>query len=214
MALYHFRTALMLMAIGLAVLLFMRIRSPRPKVFVFIGLVAAIALPVEMLGYWTTLHHFNNAPLYNIFTWLEFLLLVAMVHGQRPLWRNTLVCIALLGTVVMVVSWFRVGTLNILFIEGIVVMALLLALIVGALLWSVANSSVVPLHRLPQFWSFMGLLLYFGALPPVVTLARTVTDRTMATTLWTIMPVLCALRYLLIAYAFWMAERRPGTDHG
>lgn len=214
MALYHLRTALMLLSISIALVAFARMRSPRPRAFLLTGLIAVLALPTEALGYWTTLRHINNSVLYNVFTWLEFLVLLAMVHAQHPLWRNTLVGVGVLGTAVMAVIASHAGTLRVILIEGIVVMALLLALTLGALLWSVANTSVVPLHRVPVFWLFMGLLLYFGALPPVVTLARAVSDPSIATTLWTIVPMLCILRYLLTAYAYWKTERQAVHEHG
>lgn len=214
MALYHIRTLFMLLAMGLALLLFVRMRGRKGSVFLIIGLITALALPTEALGYWTTLHHVNNALLYNIFTWVEFLALIFMVHTQRPQWRTTLASVGALGTAVLIVVAVQTGAHQQMYIESIVVMALLIALTLGALLWSLANTSVVALHRVPEFWVFMGLLLYFGALPPVVTLARAVAEPTIATTLWTIVPLLCAMRYILTAYAYWMAERRPLSEHG
>lgn len=76
-------------------------------------------------------------------------------------------------------------------------------------------SSEVALHRVPSFWLCMGLLVYFSALPPVVLLAVTVgkEDPTLSVLLWTIMPVLSGLRYLLTILANRMQSRTP-IAHG
>lgn len=209
MNLYHLRTALMLTAMVVALVELIRLRGTRNKTFLVITLITAMALPVEALGYVTTIQRINNAPLYNLFTWAEFLLLLYMIQTQRPHWTKVLSATAILGSIALILAWTWAGSITVIFIEGIVVVSLLLALLLGALLWSLANRSVDPLHRVPGFWLFMGLLLYFAALPPVVALARTVDNPTMATALWTIMPVLCTLRYLLTAYASRLQRRQP-----
>lgn len=201
MSLFHFRTAFMLAAIALALLVLALLWRNAPRAFRLVGAVTVLALPLEVLGYWSTLHRTNNAPAYNTFAWVEFLLLLLLVRDQRPRWRSAIGAVAIIGTLAMALAWYTAGTLQVMFIEAIVVCSFLLALLVGGVLWTMANTSAEPLYRVPQFWLFMGLLLYFAALPPVVMLARTVTNSTMATTLWTIMPVLCSLRYLLTAYA-------------
>ena len=75
----------------------------------------------------------------------------------------------------------------------------------------------MPLHRLPLFWLFMGMLAYFGGTPPVVGMARFVyaRDEMLVLVLWTIVPVLCTMRYLLAAYACWsLASPSRSAAHG
>ncbi|MBL7951136.1 MAG: hypothetical protein JNM62_05400 [Flavobacteriales bacterium] len=206
MLLYHLRTLLMLAVMLLALVQYLRTAAPRPPGIKLLGLLTAIALVVEVGGYLTTLRLWNNSVLYNVFITTEFCILLQALERQLPRLRKTFRAIGLLGIAALAAVLIgRRGDLwSALLSENIALFALLLAVAAALALWHVANTSSVPVQRVPLFWIGMGLLLYFGALSPVVILAQVVrsADPLMAAMLWTIMPVLCALRYLLTTYGF------------
>lgn len=213
--LFHVRSVIMLVAIALALATYLVMPRPRPLAFRVIGLITALALLIETSNYLMSLRQLNNTWVYNSFTTVEFLLLLFMAWRLRPGWRNWLVVGALVGVGAMVLNATSVSPLSAMLIEGIVTLSFIAALTIGALLWSLAMRSTVALHRAPEFWLFMGLLVYFSALPPVVLLAWTFREKDplLVTTLWTIMPVLCILRYLLAAYANRL-QGRTRSAHG
>jgi len=210
MSIYHIRSAFMILAIGLMLAAWWRIPPPRPRAFLLMGVIALLALPLEIAGYITTLKHINNSWAYNLFTWLEFLLVLALISVQQPRLRNVAIVFGALGTTAMAWDCSVADPSTDMLIEGITFMSLLLALLLSIALWNMASTSTVALHRLPEFWLFMGLLLYFGGLLPVVAMARYVytKDTALVTVLWTIVPLLCALRYLLAGYACWALARQ------
>lgn len=215
MLLYHLRELLMLAAIGAALVAFLGIRRPRPRLFRLGGALIALAFLVELVGYVTKLLQEVNAPYYNSFILLEFLLVLAMAQAQQPAWGKALLLVAVLGLTGYLVNARFVDWMRDVLFEAIVLFAFLLALVLGWLLWRMANTSADPLHRIPAFWLFTGMLLYFIALPPVMGLARYLRkqDLELASTLWTIMPVLCTVRYLLAAYAGWLFARQQRAEH-
>lgn len=209
------RSFVMLGAMALALVTYLLIPRPRPFLFSIVGLITALALITESASFAMTFHHSNNNWIYNTFTLLELLLVLRMVEHERTTWRPWLVAGGALGIGAMAVNAWISSFLDVLLVDGIVAMSLIAALSVGALLWSMAMSSEVALHRVPSFWLCMGLLVYFSALPPVVLLAVTVgkEDPTLSVLLWTIMPVLSGLRYLLTILANRMQSRTP-IAHG
>ena len=210
MPIYHIRTVIMLLAIALALVASSRIPSPRPRSFGLFGLIAFLAFPVEVAGYVTTLKQLNNTLLYNLFTYGEFLLGLAMVRSHKPRLGKVSVIFALAGTTGMAWDCVELGSLHVMLIEGILLMSFLLAVLISVLLWDMANTSTIALNRVPEFWLFMGMLIYFGGLPPVVAMARFVyaQDTVLVVVLWTIVPMLCTVRYILAAYACWSLAKQ------
>lgn len=215
MILLHLRVLLVLTAIAAAWLLQARIPPPRPRVFRMLGVLIASAFALELYGYLSGLRHATNVLAYNVFLVFEFVLVLVMVGVQQPRIRRRLVLAGALGLLGFVLNAAQVDPLRDLLFEGAVWLSFILAIVLFALLWHMANSSVEPLHRVPVFWLFVGMLLYFIALPPVVGLARYLRkqDLEVAAALWTIMPVLATLRYLLTAYACWLAGRQQRARH-
>ncbi len=214
-SLFHARSILALVVVALALFTFTSIRGPKPFVFRVVALITAMALVVESVGYLLTFVHVRNVVLYNSFTLIEFLLVLTLVLHERRAWRNYLIVAAVVGCAAMAWNATLTPFDGRLFVEGIVTLSLIAALAIGALLWTMAMRSEVALHRVPAFWLYMGLLLYFSALPPVVTLASVISkkDPALSLMLWTIMPVLSILRYLLTAYANRLQAKAPAI-HG
>jgi hypothetical protein len=214
---HHIRSVVMFAAMLLMLWAWWRIPPPRPRVFNIMALIAALAVPVEIFGYATSLYNWNNSIVYNVFTWIEFGLALGMVVDQDRRLRWAALVAAVLGTLGMAWDRWMMRSWDVLLIDGILIMAFLLAVMVSALLWHMARHSQVPLHRLPVFWLFMGMLAYFGGILPVVGMALYIytRDTMLVALLWTVVPVLCAVRYLLAAYACWsLASPSRSAAHG
>jgi hypothetical protein len=139
-----------------------------------------------------------------------------MVYTLRPQWRKWLIGAGVLAVGALAWNATRQDFSTMLFTEGALVGALVFAFLSISLLWHLANTSDTPLQRLPAFWVFMGLLVYFGGLLPVVGSALMIYVRNMdlSRILWGIIPLLAVVRYLLAAYACLLQARKVRNDHG
>ena len=92
--------------------------------------------------------------------------------------------------------------------RGIVLSAVVLTLVLMVVLWNLAQTSVVPLQHVPGFWLFMGLLVYFGCMSPILTIIDRVyaQDPALAQRLYQIMPMLGITRYAITAFACKLAR--------
>lgn len=179
-----------------------RVPPERPSAFALMGLVALLALPLEIHGYLSTIRTQNNAVFYNAFELLEFFLVLGMLkdHWREPIGLRS---IGVLGGVLYGANMLLVDPRITMLYEGIVVLGILLASVNAIVLWRLANESIVPLPQLPIFWLCIGSVLYFGGLAPVVAMAHfvQVKDVELATLLWTLVPTLGILRYALAIHA-------------
>ncbi|HRH37113.1 MAG TPA: hypothetical protein PK760_02135 [Flavobacteriales bacterium] len=156
----------------------------------------------------TTLRHLNNTMLFDSFILFESFMVLAMTYSIRPHWKWNLVLAGCLGAMGMV--WdFTSQTGEGLLGRGILIIACVMNVVLLALLWSVARESDRALHQVPQFWLFMGILLFYGGLIPVLAMVGFVfqVDQHLAYSLWSIPPVLGAVRYLFATHAC-VLERR------
>ena len=210
------RATLLLSSLVLTLVLCGCLPQPRHRVFRLLGLLAILAFGVEVTGTLTTLQHINNSVLYNIFTLVEFLLVLLMVRAHAPQWSNALLAGAAVGIAAMAWNSKVNPPMEFMLIEGILVIAFISTCFLLAVLWDMARTSLHPLHRVPTFWLYMGLLVYFGGLVPVVGITRYVftADQLLANRLWSIVPVLCILRYLLAAVACYLEGRAARSAHG
>jgi len=151
-----------------------------------------------------------NSIVYNLFLPLEFLLLLWLVNRFRPRWRNSLVAAAVLGCLVMLVVGFLQDPMQFILVEPILLISAIMTIVLMAALWSLANTSEEPLQKVPEFWLFMGLLIYFGGMVPCVGMIRFVfrQDADLAARLVLVLPLLCIARYAFTTAACLMQARR------
>ncbi len=213
---YQLVPIILLLAIALALGVWLGIPRPRTPVFLWLGILMGWVLAVELVGFISVRMAINNSVLYNVSATLEFLLLLKLLHVHRPAWRRPLVIASVVGVGAM--GWCVVygDPMEFMQVEAILTGSLLLVLFLLAALWDLARTSDEALHRVPTFWLFMGLLLYFGGLVPVIGFIRFVynNDQGLATQLYLIMAVLCVLRYLITAYACWSETTRTRRTDG
>ncbi|MBP9178743.1 MAG: hypothetical protein KBF67_14730 [Flavobacteriales bacterium] len=192
-------------------------RIPKPERWGFysvLQLSILVALLTEVAGALATNTTGKNAISYNVCTLVEFLLLLWMVERYRPHWRTQVMVAALIGSLGFVCGLFFNDPFAFLMTEVILGYAIVICVVSLAVLWSIANTSDRALQRVPEFWIFMGLLIFFGGMIPVIGLIRFIfyDDPRLAAQLYHIMFVLIILRYGIDIYACSLAERTERAD--
>jgi len=205
---------LLLLSMGTALAFWIRIPVPRRPVFRVVGLLIGVGLLVELTGAALALHSVNNNAMYNGYTLVDCLLALLICYLMVP--ERALVVGVGAALVLGAMAWdfFDQGADPHVFLDrGIVLSAVVLTLVLMAVLWQLAQTSAVPLHQVPGFWLFMGLLIYFGCMSPILTIIDRVYahDHALAQRLYQIMPVLCIARYAITAFA---CKLERGTAHG
>ena len=205
---------LLLLSMSIALVLWMRIPVPRRPAFRVVGLLVGGGLLMEITGAALASRSVNNTALYNGYALVDCLIALWICYLMVPA-RIILVGIgAALVVGAMVWDFFDQGADPHLFLDrGIVLSAVVLTLVLMAILWNLAQTSAVPLHQVPGFWLFMGLLIYFGCMSPILTIIDRVyaQDHALAQRLYQIMPLLGITRYALTAFA---CKLERGTAHG
>lgn len=162
--------------------------------------------------------HFRaNSIVYNCSAPLEFLLLLWLILRFRPHWGMGLGVAAVVGCLAMLVNGSFQNPMAFVLVEGVVVISMLMTIVLLAALWSLANASDEPLYRVPEFWLFMGLLLYFGGMVPYIGMIRFLFQQNAAVAekLSIVMPLLCISRYTLVSAACFMQYKHSrGLRHG
>jgi hypothetical protein len=216
MSVRYFPMYVMMLAIALSLVLWMQIARPRTPVFRWLGVLLVGALAVELSGHLIFISGRTNVLLYFVSTTVEFLLVLRILQAHRPAWRPWLLGAAVLGLVPVLWSILYEDPLSFLSQKAILTEALLLVIALLATLWDLARHSEEPLQRVPAFWFFLGMLIYFGGLVPVIAIIRVVyiDDPSLAAHFYNVIPVLATLRYLLTAMACRLEALRPRPVHG
>ncbi len=190
---------------------------PRSRHFSLLGVVIVLALAVESYGGVLNAKGLNNSIAYNLFNILESLLFLLIVHAIQPRLKVLLIVAAGMIAAAYFLDLSKGRSSPTLLHDAIVFAAMLQAIFCMAVLWHLAQSTQAPLVRVPEFWLFLGLLIYFAGIVPVIGFQRFIylRDWPTASRLYKIVPALCITRYLLAAYACNIAGRRsgmPGVD--
>lgn len=170
----------------------------------------SLAIATEAAALVGMFYFMANSIVYNCCTPLEFFLLLWLIHRFRPHWGMALGVAAVIGCIAMVVDGFFQNPMDFVLVEGVLVISALLSIILLAALWSVATRSDIPLYRVPEFWLFMGMLLYFGGMVPYIGMIRFLFQRNpvLAEQVAVLMPLLCIGRYALTGAACIMQYKR------
>jgi hypothetical protein len=197
------------LSIALALWQWGRIPRPRGRVFGLLGALIALALATEVAALVLRCMHHGNTTLYNGFAVAEMVLGLALVRALRPAWTARLLVVAVTGLAIFAADWAMRDRTGFMLTEGIVGIAVLLCGCCLAVLWDLAQVSSRALQRVPEFWLFMGLLVYFGGIPPMIGMMRYLYsgDPETARRFYAVIPALCVVRYLLTALACGMVAR-------
>ena len=155
--------------------------------------------------------------LYNVYLLLDLVLMSSMLVLFRPqLFRWALVADIVLVLIWCVecsyfgmASWF-----NIVFL---LTSSLLVCALSSSVLWHLSIEERGPLHRSPLFWLILGMVIYFGGIAPVFSSFNFLAKRgdLMSGQVYWVVRVLCAVRYLTVAWACvhwrnpWVVLRNP-----
>jgi len=194
----------MLLAMCIALGFWFRVPAPRTPLFHALGVLIAGGIAVEAIGFLLNLHGNSTATMYNVYVLLECFIVLRMVALVHAPWRWFALGGAGVATLAMGLALVaNGGNFSLLIERGVVSIALILTVSCLGVLWQLAQTSTVALHRVPAFWIFMGLLVYFGGMSPLITMVNHLyrTDPQLAKQLYLIMPLLCIIRYGLIALA-------------
>ncbi len=200
----------MLLAMAAAWLACLRVPAPAWPLRNILLASISLAIATEAAALVGLFHFRANSIVYNCCAPVEFLLLLYLIHRVRPHWGMALGIAAVIGCIAMVVDGFFQDPLAFVLVEGVLVISALMSIILLAALWSVATRSDVSLYRVPEFWLFMGMLLYFGGMVPYIGMIRFLFQRNpvLAEQVAVLMPLLCIGRYALTGAACIMQYKR------
>jgi len=205
---------LLLVSMSIALGFWLRIPVPRQPAFRVVGLLIGAGLLMELMGAALAWRSVNNTAFYNGYALVDCLIALWICYLMVP--ARILVVAIGAELVVSAMAWDfmdRDADPNVFLGRGIVLSAVVLTLVLMAVLWQLAQTSAVPLQLVPGFWLFMGLLVYFGCMSPILTIIDRVyaQDHALAQRLYQIMPMLCVTRYAITAFA---CKLESSTAHG
>lgn len=212
-----FRTLFLTLTILFALIIVLRLQRDQWRLSGVLRISIAAALVVELIGWAMVGMKVKNSLPYNLFMAVEFVLLLRLVGLFAPDWRKVLLMLAIAGLGALGVNALYHHPTTFLLVEAVILLSLMLSVVLLFALWRLANTSELPLGSTSEFWLFMGLLIYFGGMMPVMGLVRFVfeQDQALAARLYLIIPYLCIVRYALTAVACLVQHRRRlRTVHG
>lgn len=214
---FPFQALYLPLAMAIALVAWWRARSLGGAFLRWSGVLVLAALAVELWALMLRWRWGHNTWLYNVFTPIEFLLMLRLAACHLPRHRIALLVSAAVGLAGMALAFVRASSTDILLVEGVVLMAVIITGWSLAALWNIAQRVDRPLAASPSFWFFLGVLLYFCGIVPFVSMLYLLDhdDPQLTNALYWIVIVLAILRYLLAAFAFGMARRqRQWDEHG
>ena len=96
---YLLRELAMVLAMAFTLVLWGRIPAPRRRLFRLLGLLCLVELAVELIGFGLRVSQRNSGVHYNVYVLVEFILVLAMLHDQRPRWCPVLLAALVVGAV-------------------------------------------------------------------------------------------------------------------
>lgn len=204
------RASLLILSIGVALFFALRLRSPRSVFFGRLLWLLVLALGVELVGLLTREFEIHNVVLYNVYAIIESVVLLSMVYALYPERGRSLVLLGAVGGSGVVYSIVSGGLTDYLIIEGLLTISLVNCVVFLLALLNVARNSSEPLHTVPLFWVFAGLLLYFGGIIPVLGTWKYLgqLDLELSQVTYWIVVLLAIVRYSLTAVACALEGRR------
>ena len=185
---------------------------PRDRYGRAVGLLLLLAFGVEVICFELARRGVNTTAIYNSYLVLEFGLLLGLVGLGRPDRRGALVLSGGAGLTGVVYGLLRYRSLDFLLTEGIISMCLVVTGWSLVVLWDLARTSDEVLWRLPRFWLFMGMLIYFGGMVPFMGMLRFLytEDPQLSRLLYQIITFVALLKYLFASWAALRARQQRG----
>ncbi len=206
-------TLIILASMAFALWQWLRIPRPLPAPYDVLGSLIILAATTEFWGGYLNHRHINNTALYNAFTFVEALLVLWILSGIMPKWRQAMLLSSGLIIIIYSIGYALLDQTSLMH-GPILFNSIAFVILLMTLLWQLAQDSRIALYRAPAFWLCLGFLIYFAGIVPVISLHRFIyyQDWPTASKLYKIVPVLCAIRYLLAAYACRLVRERLRSD--
>ncbi len=151
--------------------------------------------------------------MYNIFQVWEFFLVLEMARVAEPSLGRSVRVIGAVGLGGYIWSIYEQQGLLLLSGNAILLFGLLSTVVLVRVLFLMASTSTIPLQHRSTFWLFLGCLLYFAALGPLIGGLRLIyaQDEALVAALWGAVPILAILRYALAAWACHLEQQRSSS---
>lgn len=206
-----------LASVVLTCVCWLRIPRPRGAFWNRVGVLFLVALAVELNGTITWTMKVHNGWVYTLYQGIEVLLLMGIAHLTCPPLRKWTLPIAGTGALVLALDVRYLHSASLFANTGIMICAVMLAIALLVLLWHRMEQLQGPVFADARIWLYLGMLLYFTALAPVMGSTEHIWRRypRLAANLYVVIQVACVLRYLCAAAACLMAARQHhGRDPG
>lgn len=190
----HFAT---LASVLVACLSWLVIKKPRGAFWNRIGVLFLTALVVEANGTITWQLGIHNGLVYTIYQGVELVLLMGVAHLTCAPLRPWTLPASVLGVVALTLDARFVHRETLFANTGITICALILAVAMLVMLWHRMEQLNGQVFSDARIWLYLGMLLYFTALAPVLGSTEQIYRRypRLATSLYLIVQVVCILRY-------------------
>lgn len=200
---HYIRMLSILFVIALALFTWWRLGPERRPFFKVLGALMVIAFVVESIGFYTTTQQIANADMYNVYILAESWAVLYLIYLVNPKWKFVLAITAFIALSFMILAYSNSQLTGVfLHTEAVLGIFLMLTLLCLAVLIRTAITSEEMLHRIPEFWVFMGFLIYFGGAAPILAVLRHLNDHDLELInqlRFVIIPAVCAVRYLMTA---------------
>jgi len=205
---------LLVICVAVSIILWWKRPRAAGRVGPWIGTLLFAALTVEIAGQALRLTGHFNAPIYNLFTMIEFALVLRIVGMVRPQDAWWLTASLLFGAGMMVVNFVQQGHLEFFLVHGIIAQSALAIIWCSLALWTLAQRTSRPIWKEPLFWFFMGTLLYFAGIIPYLGFLVPLYehDQPLSRLLYRIITVVAITRYLFTAWACHLAQTQGSWD--
>lgn len=191
-------------------------RIPHKRgLFAFLGALLITALLVEVFGRWALYMVLNNNAQYNATILLQFLLVARIAADRRrPAWP--FLAVGATGALAMAASYHIRGHADVLWLEGITVIALLVVGMCLHGLWRTAEQAEGVVWTDPAFWLFLGLLVYHTGMLPLVGLLDVLSrdHPVLLNNLYVLVQLLATVQYLFVARACVLEATRQHAANG
>lgn len=200
---------LLLSALTLALICAWCVPRPRGAFYTRLLALTVVEWAVELTGAVTAHLGVRNVLLYDLYIAVEFTMLMDLVRLLRPGWTVVLRIALAIGLLTVAYGTWQNGWSGFAW-EGIFTIGVLCSAVFLWLLVDLARTSTEPLWRLPVFWLFTGLLLYFSGIVPFIGAAKILhtLDRQQYRTMHLIVTALAMVRFVCTALSCHMERQR------
>lgn len=207
----------MLYLIGLAGILWLMSPAHARRQYWPLGAQVSLAMTTELLAWSGLVGTNSNHVLYNGYLALEPCLMVLTAGRSEWFWKGKVTWLVLVLALSLVpwaldvfwrYGWFDLAT------DAVVAQGFIFAAVFTVLLVRMGLLTERVLARVPEFWLYVSLVIYFGCLAPFFGLFHVMLTRDvdLASRLYAIVESLFVLRYAGTAFFFAMARLAPNNS--